>query len=139
MGSSYCFPVRLSVIVRVSAIVVIVLRLGRLCAWDPVAAIGPAGEILQLTPFAAEGSPLGIDQMGAAEYAKPCIHDLNSMGSMLFSFCLPVFLSTSVHLPIRTVPGTVIARYRYMARHAPRRLTTIRTHRDRASDLPRRR
>src|SRR5947208_1605159 len=122
MGSSYCFPVRLSVIVKLSDIVVIVLLLGRRCARNPVAAIGPAAEILQLTPFAAEGSPLRIHRMRPTQYAEPLVHPVQPF----------------LHSPHPPRARSLLEKPR-MARRQTRPSSTIHAQRERASDLPRRR
>jgi len=49
---------------------VVMIGLCRPVAGDAVAAVGPPREILELTPFAAEGTPCGIDRMLAAERAE---------------------------------------------------------------------
>src|SRR2546426_10488413 len=68
MGISYCFPVRLSVTVSVSAIttsgvrvwVSIGVRVGYRVAGHPVASIHPSGQVLVPAPFAAERAPARV-------------------------------------------------------------------------------
>src|SRR5262245_39395983 len=85
IGSSYVFPVRLSVTVSVSGIGIRgQLEGSRLLApvrvflgvvaltlpGNPVIAAGPARQILELAAFAAEGAPGGRDRMSPAENAQ---------------------------------------------------------------------
>src|SRR6266536_1207633 len=72
IGSSYFFPVRLSVIVSVSFIGILFGLVGvgdRLCG-DLVRAIGPARKVRKLTTFAAERPPRGIHRVLPAEHAQ---------------------------------------------------------------------
>src|SRR5215467_8300091 len=64
-GSSYCLPVRLSVIVNVSGIRLLFRHRFPGYAVRPV---GPSGQILGLAPLAAERPPRRIDRMLAAEH-----------------------------------------------------------------------
>src|SRR6185436_9995614 len=66
-GTSYVLPVRLSLIVRVSAIVVVRL----VALWDrvgrhAVGLVGPSRQILQFAALAAERPPVGHDRMAPA-------------------------------------------------------------------------
>src|SRR6266853_1176069 len=71
IGTSYFFPVRLSVIVSVSVVAIVVLiRFG----WHLVIAVDPSREILKLAAFAAERAPRGIDRLLAAEHAARVGH-----------------------------------------------------------------
>src|SRR3989442_4618249 len=47
-----------------------VVRVTHRFSRDLVRAVGPAGEILQLAPVAAEGPPCGVDRLAPAERAK---------------------------------------------------------------------
>src|SRR5690242_13717848 len=68
MGISYCFPVRLSVMVSVSAItasgvrvwVIIGIGIRYRIAGNPVAAIHPSGQVLVAAPFTAERPPARV-------------------------------------------------------------------------------
>src|SRR4051812_4526803 len=79
IGRSYFLPVRLSTIVSVSGIgvsavggfVVIVIGFGQRIRRDPVAAVRPPRQILELAALAAERPPLRVDGMSAAEDADP--------------------------------------------------------------------
>jgi hypothetical protein len=66
MGNSYCLPVRLSVIVSVSAIVfvVAVAGIGRCRGWtfDAIRAVGPLRLIEYLAPLAAERPPTRLNR-----------------------------------------------------------------------------
>src|SRR5262245_15366571 len=64
-GTSYCCPVRLSVIVRVSGIGV-----GHLFRGHAIRLVGPARKVLHAAAFAAEGAPGRIDRMAPAEHAQ---------------------------------------------------------------------
>src|SRR5258708_5290834 len=86
-GSSYVFPVRLSTIEMVSAIgfgisavrfqiavfVRLVLVIDRF-GGDAVRAVGPAGEVLQLAPLAAERPPRFFHGMTPAEDTERLRH-----------------------------------------------------------------
>src|SRR5690606_2945971 len=84
MGSSYCLPVRLSIIVSVSAIVFVV-GIGRFELRDAsgrtrnaVRPFGPACLILLLAPLTAEGTPARLDRTPAAQHAQQgSIHPTN--------------------------------------------------------------
>src|SRR6185312_7124095 len=70
-GTSYVLPVRLSVIVRVSAIVVVVAgRVGDLFTRNAVGLAGPSRQILSFASLAAERPPGGIDRMLPAVNAQ---------------------------------------------------------------------
>src|SRR2546428_11666837 len=47
-----------------------VVRVTHRFSRDLVRAVGPAGEVLQLAPLAAEGPPCGVDRLAPAERAK---------------------------------------------------------------------
>src|SRR5581483_4510782 len=72
IGSSYFLPVRLSTIVRVSAMRFVVRGVGLLnrLAGDPVRSVGPTRQILHLAALAAERPPLGVGRLPPAEHAK---------------------------------------------------------------------
>src|SRR5262249_46192177 len=77
IGRSYFLPVRLSTIVSVSAIgvsvvsgfVVIVVGIGHRLRGNPIPAVRPARQVLELAALAAERPPLRIDGVSAAEDA----------------------------------------------------------------------
>ena len=87
IGSSYCLPVRLSVIVSVSAIEE---RAVRSVSWvvrggwdgiagDAVAPVGPARQVLDSAPLAAERPPPLVHRAGAAQDARRCLaHPIHS-------------------------------------------------------------
>src|SRR5437667_12908184 len=78
IGRSYFLPVRLSVTVSVSAIVrstfaFVLFRFVRFryrVARNPVSAGGPAGQILQLAPLAAERPIRLVNRMPPAQHAQ---------------------------------------------------------------------
>src|SRR5688572_14214997 len=68
IGSSYCLPVRLSVIVKLSATLLLVrsglrVRLWRGLSRDSIVAGQPGSKIRELASLAAEGPPLWIDRV----------------------------------------------------------------------------
>src|SRR5215467_2274575 len=73
-SSSYFFPVRLSTMVSVSAILfrlfVLAVRPRHGFARHAVPAVRPARQILDPTTFAAERTPRGIDRVHPAEHAQ---------------------------------------------------------------------
>src|SRR2546425_3541979 len=78
MGISYCFPVRLSVMVSVSAIttsgvrvwISIGIGVRYRVAGHPVASIHPSGQVLVPAPFAAERPPARVHGTRPAQDAK---------------------------------------------------------------------
>src|SRR5690606_4957961 len=75
MGTSYCLPVRLSVIVSVSAIVLVVVLvpvLGQVYRWtgDAVGFRRPPRLIQHLAAPAAERAPLGVNRTLTAQHAQ---------------------------------------------------------------------
>src|SRR5450759_2971236 len=73
-GTSYFLPVRLSTIVSVSeGIIFVCVRFGfgHRVGSDPVRPVGPARQVLQLAPLAAERPPREVYRVAPAEYAQP--------------------------------------------------------------------
>src|SRR6266850_703089 len=68
MGTSYVFPVRLSVIVSVSAMILV--GVGDGVSRRAIGFVDPAREILEFASFAAERPPPGVRRMPPAEHAQ---------------------------------------------------------------------
>src|SRR5688572_19056886 len=80
IGSSYCFPVRLSVTVSVSGIaasaraIFAVVRIGRGVCRNAISALGPSRQVQHLAALAAERSPLRVHRPPATVNAERGIH-----------------------------------------------------------------
>src|SRR5205085_2319011 len=75
IGSSYLLPVRLSTIVRESAMrfVVCGVGFGNRLAGNPVRPVGPSRQVLHLAALAAEGPPRRVDRAAPAQHAKRAV------------------------------------------------------------------
>src|SRR5690349_23561125 len=107
MGSSYCLPVRLSVIVIVSGIPRVgrVSVVGGLLAWDAILTVQPAREVQEAAAFGAERPPFRVDWTLATVYTE-------SFGGRHVSHCTPAGASRARACGLGfgfDVPGRVVA------------------------------